>query len=205
MVARVAEACNDRFCSHLLVRGDVIQFVSVEQFRRMGGIKRQPEQPGPGWQFVVEDEQTRAGYWTPPTDIKLPQNFVLVHDTSGELLTRCEMYIVRWHNGARQTSSMHRDDINAALDYFKHGDKPTPPSEIKLRVGSVDIPKKPAWGRRTKVRIIRYRRHGFRDGMDHIYEWDPAVWLYSSTRGPLAFRLSLPNGCIADWRGFVKP
>jgi hypothetical protein len=198
MVARVAEACNSRLCAHLLVRGDQIEFVSAEQFRRMGGLKFQKESPGPGWQHV--DDDSDDGYWTPPSDIWLPRSYVLVHDTTGDLLSRCELYVVKWHRTrVNSVESMHKNDVEAARDYFSMGDAPT--DTIRLETGSIVIPRGP-WSKKAKIKTIRYRRHGFKRDFDHTYE--PNVWL-SSTERPLAWKLSLPSSCVVHEEGFVRP
>jgi hypothetical protein len=186
MVARVAEACNSKLCAHLLVRGDQIEFVSAEQARRVGcGPKSCPTQL---------DEQAM------PSDIKLPRSYVLVHDTTGDLLSRCELYVVKWHKTrVNNVQSMHKNDVEAARDYFSMGDNPA--DTIRLETGSVIVPRGP-WKRLAKIRLIRYRRHNYKMGFEHLY--DPPVWL-SFTERPLAWKLSLPSSCVVHEEGFVRP
>jgi hypothetical protein len=186
MVARVAEACNSRACAHLLVRGDQIEFVSVEQARRVGC--------GPGSCPTALDERRM------PSDIKLPRSYVLVHDTTGFLLSKCELYVVKYRRArTNNVSSLHRDEVEAARAYFSMGDNPS--DSIRLETGSVVIPKGP-WTRTAKIRLIRYRRHNYRMGFEHLY--DPPVWL-SSSSSSRAWKLSLPSGCIVHEQGFIKP
>lgn len=179
MVARVAqtEVCDSKTCwqGHLLVRGDKISFVSTEQVKEVGYHALDPD--------------------AMPADIELPGNYVLVHDTAGELLNRCDLYVVRWYPDSGR--SVHKNLASKALRdaraYFGDG------STIKL--GSVDIPEGP-WKREAKVKCIRYRRHGYDKLFEHTY--DTPVDLFT-TDSPLAWRVSLPAGCIVDERGFVRP
>lgn len=179
-----AEVCDECSCavSHLLVRGDVISFVSVEQTKLKGPLS---------------DEEKRNERKL-PSDIKIPRNYVLVHDTTGTILDRCDMYVVRWRKTSVRNASNMRTDMNEealrnAQQYFGADD---------LRFGSVDIPKGP-WHRVARIKHIRYRRVGVHSASyDHEYEV-PVDLLYC--KKPLAWRLPLPNGCIVDERGFVWP
>lgn len=179
MVARVAktEVCDTKACyqGHLLVRGDKISFVSTEQVRRVGYHALDPD--------------------AMPSDIELPGNYVLVHDTAGELLNRCDFYVVRWYTDRGQSdhSKIGSKALRDAHAYFGSG--------TSIKLGSVDIPEGP-WKRETKVKCIRYRRHGYDKLFEHTY--DVPVDLFTTDR-PLAWRVSLPSGCIVDERGFVRP
>lgn len=179
MVARVAnaEVCDSKACwtGQLLVRGDKISFVSTEQVRKVGYHPLDPE--------------------AMPSDVELPGNYVLVHDTEGEILNRCDLYVVRWYpdGGQNDHGRVSSKALKAARAYFGSG------TDIKF--GSVDIPEGP-WKREAKVKCIRYRRHGYDKLFEHSY--DPAVVIYY-TEQPLAWRVSLPAGCIVDERGFVRP
>lgn len=179
MAARVAqtEFCNEQKCwqSFLLVRGDQISFVSTEQVAKVGYHALDPK--------------------AMPSDIVLPKNYVLVHDTAGEFLNRCDFYVVRWypdkdHFDTNKMPAKARKDVHA---YFGRNSS--------LQAGSVDIPEGP-WRRDAKVRCIRYRRHGYDRLFEHKYEV-PVDLFYSSK--PPAWRVSLPSSCIVDERGFVRP
>lgn len=171
-----AEQCDDNACttSHLLVRGDKISFVSAEQAEKVGV-------------HPLDDSKM-------PSDITLPEDFVLVHDTSGVLFDPCHMYIVRWHGGGKKVSDVHQDDVKVARDYFG--------KNLSLSVGDVEVPEG-RWNRIAKIRFIRYRRAGKARG-NYEHEFKPPVYLYS-TQGGLAWKLKLPDGCIVDERGFVRP
>lgn len=192
MVARVVQTCTETACTSLLVRGTKISLVSVEHLRalerrRRGPLPRDPEQ------------RTLIGV---RSDIRFPAGFVLVHDTEGTVFPRCDVYIVRFR--ARRVapeSYMSEHHLRTAREYF--GDT------ARIQGGSVDHPSGP-WARVAKIQIVRYTRHPrvasevakFAGGHEH--EYAPPVWLYSSQR-PLAWKLSMPSGCIIDERGFVVP
>lgn len=176
--ARIAQAtvCEGDVCetSDLLVRGDQIQFVSVEQVREVGDHPL--------------DELAM------PSDIRLKSNFVLVQDTSGLLFDRCHMHIVRWHGVRRSLQSVRANSVQVARQYFGNG--------IPISVGEVEVPEGP-WQRVAKVKYIRYRRYGYAKA-NYEHPFNPPVFLYATQR-PLAWKLKLPNGCIVDERGFVRP
>jgi hypothetical protein len=171
-----AEVCDAGSCqtSHLLVRGDRISFVSVEQAKRVGDHPL--------------DERKM------PSDITLPADFVLVHDTSGLLFDRCHMHIVRWRGGRKKLNGAREKDVQVAHTYFGRN--------VAINVGEVEVPEGP-WSRVAKVKYIRYRRQGNAKG-NYEHPFDPPVFLYSTQR-PLSWKLKLPNGCIVDERGFVRP
>lgn len=184
---RIADAtvCDARGCysSHFLVRGTHIEFLSVEAMKA-SGAKRE-----------IRDEKV---YWSPrmpPADIKLPKAYVLVHDTVGELLSKCDLYVVRWRRGG--SKELSKDILDDAQKYFVNDSN----AQLPLSFGSVEIPQGP-WSRVARVAIIRYRRPGFTRPFEH--EYDPAVEVYDCVR-PLAWRLPLPNGCRVDSHGFVWP
>lgn len=170
------EVCDDKVCeaAHFLVRGDRVSFVSTEQVARYGEHKL--------------DQQKM------PSDIRLPPYYVVVHDAAGRLLSKCDIYLLRWSRGALQVESdVHRSDLRAARDYFG--------KRARIRGGSVDLPSG-EWSPVAEVRFIRYRRFGFATSFEHRY--DPPVELMQTTRSR-AFRLPLPDGCVVDSRGFVRP
>lgn len=187
---RVAEAevCESGTCNvgNLLVRGDRVSFVSCEKWKRLktAGYRRREE----GGRVI----------WTPRvpnSDVKLPRGHVVVHDTTGNLLSQCDLYIVKWHSKTGISSSeLPHDELRVAREYY--GDN------VPIKCGSVDIPQGP-WRKVGKVKFIRYFRAGQQqDTYEHEYE--PAVLLCDSSR-PLAWRLALPIGCVVDDRGFVWP
>lgn len=179
MTARLAQTkiCESGYCElgDLLVRGDQISFVSTEQVRAVGRHKLDPV--------------------AMPSDVVLPDDYVLVHDPVGTLLNKCDLYVVRWRNATRNRAPTVRPELlRSARAYFGSGSR--------ITRGTVDIPKGP-WHRVAKVQFIRYRREGD-DSNPYEHEYDVPVSLLDSTR-PLAWRLPLPEGCIVSARGFVRP
>lgn len=178
MAARVAKTCDGDACTQLLVRGDAISFVSVEQARLVGCGKVCP--------MKLDDEAM-------PSDVRLPKNYVLVHDTEGTILGKCDFYVVKWRgNGGRAANPDALPE--AVTKYFGN--------ETPIRAGSVEIPDGP-WKRVCQVRFIRYRRHGYHEkGFEH--EWAAPQWLYVCER-PLAWKVPLPAGCQVTEKGFERP
>lgn len=133
----------------------------------------------------------------PPADVRIPASHVLVHDTTGDLLSRCDLYAVKWHRARTENlldTSVSSEALNDAREYFGISAAP--------EIGLVDIPEGP-WRRFARVQFIRYRRAGNSGGLFE-HEYDPTIDLYVCER-PLAFRVALPTGCIVDDRGFVWP
>lgn len=180
MVAKLARACDEKFCSHLLVRGDTIEFVSVEQARAVGCVS-QSECP-----TALSEEAM-------PSDIKLPPEYVLVHDTQGILYDRCMVYVLRWRPEYDTIDGVDPGVLRDAKKYFRG-----PPE----RFGSVQVPEEGPWRRVARVQHIRYRRHGHARGFEH--HWHPPVWL--EYRAPSdAWRVPLRDGCVVNDHGFIKP
>lgn len=182
---RVAEVevCDNRVCEtvHLLVRGNRVTLVSTEQAQRLGVNKADLRQ-GDGQVLAV----------TP--DIRLPAGYVFVNDASGRLMSKCDIYVVKWRNSRRRESTdIHPTDLAVAEEYFGSG--------APIRSGFVDLPKGP-WKRVARVRFIQYSRFGSPKPFQHRY--DPPVDLQSS-KNPLAWKIPMPDGCIIDSRGFVRP
>lgn len=184
---RIAEAtvCDARGCysSHFLVRGTHVEFLSVEALRR-SGAKR--------------EERNGEVFWEPSmprADVVMPPSYVLVHDTVGALLDKCDLYVVRWRRGG--SKRMEKNILDDARDYFVDGnEKPLP-----LSYGSVEIPEGP-WRKVAQTTLIRYRRPGFSKPFEHAYGLP--VDVYDCAR-PYALRLPLPQGCVVDSHGFRWP
>lgn len=196
--ARIAEAtvCDNSGCytGHLMVRGDQVSFLSVQ---RWSALQRQ------GYKREVDKGDV---IWTPEmpeSDVKLPAGYVLVHDTTGEILNKCDLYVLKWRgktgsNPAKSdTGSINEQLLRDAREYFvaESGRELTPGH------GAVEIPEG-SWTKVASVQFVRYRRPGFPKPFEHDY--DPAVDVYDCMR-PLAWRLPLPSGCVVDSRGFVWP
>jgi hypothetical protein len=177
--ARIAEACGPTVCGHVLVRADQVSFVSLEQVKKVG------------WHPLDEHSM--------PSDVVLPEAFVMVDDASGEIFRRCDFNIVRWRTQSLgRVSNVHDRDMAVAEKYFvgEHGEVPE-----NIEVGSVVVPRG-RWKRVIEIRAIRYRRFGWKKGFEHRYE--RPVWVYAASRGS-AWKVELPNGCVVNERGFVSP
>jgi len=187
---RVLEAtdCTTGACytHYILERGYNISFVSTEQVRRSGARR------------IVRNGEVFWEPRMPRADVTFPRGFVLVHDTTGELLNRCDMYIVRRKRGAKLAPEDVPENVYSdARSYFVDKND----RELPLASGSVEIPEGP-WVRLARVRLIRYRRAGFTLPFEHFY--DPPVEVHYSRR-TLGYRLPLPNGCVVDDHGFRWP
>lgn len=180
-----AEVCETGLCQigHLLVRGDRVSFVSDEQVKK-SGAKRS-----------VKDGRV---YWDPAppkSDVVLPRDYVIVHDPTGTLLSACDMFIVRFFSTTISKESISTDAVSAARQYYG--------KNLRLRVGSVELPEGPWKKIPGKMQMVRYRRAGdLADNYEHV--WEPSVHLYDC-RKPIAWRMPLPEGCVVDARGFVRP
>jgi hypothetical protein len=188
---RLAEAtvCDTGGCytSHLLVRGTHIEFVTVDQVRKYScGSGR-----------GRTSKECRLDPKRLPSDVHLPRSHVLVHDTTGYLLDQCDLYVVRWRGARRNRSEPDGAALSDAEKYFVRLDG----SPVPIRTGSVEIPEGP-WRKECLVKLIRYRRAGIEVPYEH--EYAVPVELKQMSR-PLAWRLPLPESCIVDNRGFVRP
>jgi hypothetical protein len=159
----------------LIVRGDRVIFI------RAGAEPLNPQDKG------------RERY-KPADEVKPPPGFVLVHDPKGEILERCDFYVLPYQKLRNNCTRIAQDVRNIALGYYGRS--------AKLQTGDVDIPDGP-WHRVCEIGLIRYRRHGKHAGhFQHPYEFP--VGLFDCTK-PLAWRLELPTGCSVTDHGFEWP
>lgn len=177
VAAKSAQAiiCNTQMCvpRDLLVRGDRISFVSAEQAKRTG---------------IHPLDDTKM-----PSDIVLPNDFVLIEDPTGKYLRKCDFYVLRWVDGTLK-SGVDTKVARVAADYFG--------ASTRLKQGTVDIPDG-KWHRASQIAFIRYRRAGDLSG-NYEHPYNPNVWLYDTDK-PIGWRIALPTGCVVDGRGFVWP
>lgn len=192
MPAKVATACDDSKCTELLVRGDKVSFVSLEQAESVGCYE-------PACDLHRDDAKM-------PSDIDMiPGSYVLVHDTESAILPKCQLYILRWRSKKRDGVALPE----AVTEYF---------GKEKPRSGGVEIPEGP-WKKVCKVRFVRYTRYGvapdpddktkivFKPGGHHVnfeHGFDPPVNLYICKR-PLSWKLALPDFCVITSKGFEVP
>ena len=124
--------------------------------------------------------------------IDLPTKSGIIHDPDGEDRPKCEVFFGPYRILRQRPTGTTR----AATKYFG--------SRYKPAMATVDLPKGP-WEPIAKVVKIFYKR-GLR-GADHA-----GGFHHPFARTPLTlskcgryWRLSLPQGCIVDDRGFVFP
>lgn len=173
-VGRV-EICNASYCrtGDFLVRGKRAEFVSVEQVKRVGRHKLDPS--------------------AMPSDVRLPPSLVVAHDSTGKLLSPCDIYFLKWRATPGGAKRVDPDTLRAFRGYYGNNAVP--------RVGELSMPRG-RWRRTSLIKFIRYSRAGYSVPFEH--EYAEAVWLYASGDSE-AWRLSLPEGCVIDSRGFVRP
>jgi hypothetical protein len=174
-----AEVCDSEACrtAPMMVRADQVQFVTPAQVRKVGYHKLDTAKM--------------------PSDLSIPAPYVLVHDTAGLLLSRCDLYVVKWHRMYARSNPSYAVPVRVEgdlKDYFG--------PRANLQWGEVEIPNGP-WKRFAMVQFIRYRRAGKEAGL-YEHEYEIPVTLYGC-KNPLAWRISLPSGCKVDERGFVWP
>ena len=181
-----AEVCDSGLCQigHLLVRGDRVSFVSDEQAKK-SGAKRS-----------VKDGRVHWDPEPPKSDVmSIPKGYVVVHDATGTLLSPCDMYIVQFISTTSGQDEISAESISAARQYYG--------KNVRIKVGQVELPEGPWKKIPGKMSMVRYRRAGdLADSYEHV--WDPSVSLYDC-KNPIAWRMPLPEGCIVDPRGFVRP
>ena len=177
--AKIAQAviCNKQMCvpRDLLVRGDHISFVSVEQAERTGI-------------HPLDDQKM-------PSDIVMPKDFCLIEDPTGKYLRKCDFYILRWQDGDVLKHGVSDKVEKVAADYFGNG--------TRLKPRTVDIPAANSWRKSAQIAFIRYRRAGELSG-NYEHPYNPSVWIYETNK-PIGWRIALPTGCVVDGRGFVWP
>jgi hypothetical protein len=166
-------------CAYVLVRGTQIEFISVEQADRVGCSERACP--------------PKLNEKLMPSDIRTPPPYVLIHDTVGEIFDPCHFYVVRWYgSGGGRAMDVSGRALADARMYF---------GRSSFRTGRVEVPRGP-WEPRAWVRLIRYERPGHPRAYEHLYQ--VPVMLYRCRR-PLAWRLELPQGCVVNDHGFVRP
>jgi hypothetical protein len=136
----------------------------------------------------------------PDHPMTLPDDFGMVHDPTGTVLDPCVVYICRCKFDWKKSPSIHKSIEQIAFDYF--GD------DVDLVNASVAIPEGP-WQFVGVVKTIHYERYGSDESHDgpffHPFSDSlPDVELYKS-RCANAYMLQLPEGCVLNERGYVKP
>ena len=198
MTARTAEYCERKGeCAQLRVNGDHVSLVSVEHFRKTG-IKHENifERKEQLWYRFPDGHEARLSDVLRSDIRSIPKGYVLAHDSTGAILDPCEFFILKWRSGAKMAP--RPEEVREAEAYFGEGKK--------IRRGRVQIPQG-KWRKICRIAVIRYTRYGDLAGdYEHPYDlyYEKPVWLFILNR-PLAFKLRLPDGCLVDERGFVRP
>lgn len=125
-------------------------------------------------------------------EITMPAEHVITHDLFHEQLRHCDFVIVRPFrvNGPEQHDP---DVLPLAKEYY--GDHP-------LSLVSIEIPLN-GWKKECEVKEIRYRRVGKHEGLyRHPYSTPQPLYICKKHS---AWKVASPDGCEANWRGFVSP
>lgn len=146
------------------------------------------------------------------TTLTVPKKFGLIHDPTGLVLNRCDIYITRYTISTKPVGAIPQRIAKFVDAYLG---KETP----RVRV-AVEIPKGP-WHRLGVIRTVHYVRRNTEDAKkDGLFYHDfdgsegPLSYTFSDrdptteileSRSMRAFKLELPDGCIVNERGFVWP
>jgi len=141
-------------------------------------------------------------------NVAFPEDWGLVHDSTGRCVDRCEVFITPYVEGRRLSNSEARGVGQDAKSYYG--------SDTVLHDAIVEIPKGP-WDRVGDIACIYYDRYGELEA-PYYHKTDvprkrserailfkqrtPKLLLGKRVR---AFRLSLPDGCKITAHGFVWP
>jgi len=130
-------------------------------------------------------------------DIVLPPDWVMLHDPSGRIISKCTLVLCKCELGTRSCGTIPDRIRKDVEEYFGSG--------AELSCGAVDLPKGP-WHSVGVVREILYDRHGeYEDSWYHPYkDTINPVELFANEQAT-GYRLVLPDGCQINERGFVWP
>lgn len=129
--------------------------------------------------------------------IRLKKNFGMVHDPTGRIANRCDVYLCEYTIDMDHSLKLSPTMRKVVNGYFG--------SDARVVRALVEIPSGP-WQRLGVVETIYYARYGKHEGpWYHPFEdTEPQVELYKS-RSCDAYKLQIPNGCIINDHGFVWP
>lgn len=136
-------------------------------------------------------------------EVWLPGDWGLIHDPLGECIPRCTLYIAPYRVSGNRPRNVPDSMVEVATDYFGNA--------LPLYDAELVIPSGP-WDRVGRVVRIYYDRYGHLKG-PYQHPFEVAVNLsrqrnaqvYPGGQRTRAYRLTLPDGCIIDAHGFVKP
>ena len=119
---------------------------------------------------------------------ELPLSYGMIHDETGAQLDACTLFF-----GPFVDAGLFDGELPEHVrDYFGN--------DLKLRVATFDVPSK-AWSDCDVVTEILYRRIG-RYETDAFHAFDRPQTLQRSRKW---YRITLPDDCVVNWRGIVKP
>ena len=136
--------------------------------------------------------------------LELPKHYVILHDTKGDYLRRCNFYIVPFDFSPCKVCEVRRDWIEEAKRYYGQ-DQELAYGQIRMLNGK--------WQKLADVTAIRYWREGEyavdngEEGYRHEYKegryptTQPLMYLPSRK----AYHIMSPDGCVADHTGFRVP
>lgn len=137
--------------------------------------------------FVMQDD----------TIEELPKGWFMLHDPSGALIDKCTFICTKCTLNTSAPVELPPNVRESALEYFGE--------DAVFLGGFVDLPE-PPWHLVGVVKEIRYDRHGqYEDKWYHPFaNRGEGVELYQN-ESRTAYLLVLPDHCIVNERGFVKP
>jgi hypothetical protein len=134
-----------------------------------------------------------------------PPNYVLLHDTDGSYFRRCDAIICGYAFQSDNEVEPTEASLRTARKYYGEG--------FELENGWLAHPSGP-WQRLMQLDAIRYFRAGeHEDYYRHVFNreiirYEQPVWLFEQPRtrtSRIAYKVALPDGCVWNERGFVKP
>ena len=120
--------------------------------------------------------------------IVLPKDYGIVHDTEGAELDACTLFLGPFVDAGPLEGELPGE----AADYFGN--------DYQARRARIDVPDG-AWNPVGRVHAIVYFRPG-RYEDDWRHEFDPPPELLASGDW---YAIRMPDGCVVNWRGIVKP
>lgn len=134
-----------------------------------------------------------------------PQAHVLVHDPKGHYFRKCDGYVCSYAVQSGGNVEVTEESMQTARRYYGNS--------FELEADLLAYPNGP-WHRLFQLDAIRYFRAGeHEDYYRHVFNrefirYELPVWLVEQKargRQPVAYKIVLPDGCIWNERGLVKP
>ncbi len=127
-------------------------------------------------------------------NLSLPRGWGMVHDPSGQQIGRCTVLLMKYNRALESANPITDIERKAAQDYFGQSYEP-------VRV-ILDFPTG-KWQSGGRITEVRYARRGkFGGEWRHRFKKAVRLCIHAS---PRAYKLELPDDCVLDVRGFVRP